>query len=131
MAGPLSLYDQAALRIEGRYLEQCTGVSASFISADKVIHILGGGSMNWMLVCPGERAINLEWRMACATDDVEDLRLIRKWRNCEPVRIGIDMMGSRLGISTKGFLQSPSLRGQVGSALEYSMSAICNVTDFL
>lgn len=127
----LATYDNCAVRVNGRYVAQSTSVSVAFMSADEVLYLLGGGTRRTMAINPSGRSVKVEWKMVCATDDTEDLRFVRQWRDVELVKIGVDMLGSLQGISTTGYLQDPRLDAKVGAALEYSVSAICDVTDFL
>lgn len=126
----LSIYDNCAVRVQGRYVAQATTVAISFVSADEIIHILGGGTRRTIAVSPSGRLIRIEWSMACPTDDTEDLRFIKRWRDVDQVKIGVDMFGSLVGISTTGYLQDPRIAGRVGGAIEYSISAVCEPTDF-
>ena len=126
----LAIYDNCAVRVQGRYVAQMTQVTVDFESSDEVLNILGGGTKKTLVVVPSGRFIRVQWSMAVATDDTEDLRFIRQWRDVERVKIGVDMLGSGAGFSTEGYLQAPQLVAKVGSALEYSISAICEPTDF-
>lgn len=126
----LSIYDNCAVRVAGRYVAQSTQVTLSFVSSDEVIHLLGAGSKRTFAVNPSGRLVRVQWTMACPTDDTEDLRFVRQWRDVERVKIGVDMLGSLVGISTTGYLQDPQFSGKVGGMLDYSISAVCEPADF-
>lgn len=120
----LRIYDRAAVRVNGRYVVHSTSVKLSYRASDSIVTLLGGGSKKTFAVAPGARLLQIQWSMCVPSDESDDLMLIRSFANCDRVKVGVDMFGSGLGLTSEGFLQEPSLSSQIGSTMEYSISFI-------
>jgi len=126
----MQIYDNAIPRLNGRYFAHATSVGIQYKSSDEFINLLAGGSRRTIVLSPGGRAMLISWSLVVPSKNAEDLRLIRMWREAEEVLVGVDFMGSKLGISTRGFLQDPQLTGQVGQTFTFAISAVCEPKDF-
>lgn len=120
----LRIYDRAAVRIGGRYVAHSTSVRISFHSTDEIVSLLGGGTKRTFVLSPGVRLIIIQWDMVVPSDDSTDLGLIRTFLDCDRVKVGVDMFGSGLSVSSEGFLKEPTLAGSVGANLTYSITFI-------
>lgn len=120
----LSIYNQAAVAINGRYIAQNTKVQVSFSASDTVKPLLGGGSSKTFVLSPDTRLLQVQWSMCLPSNDSTDLQFIRTFLDCEQVTLAVHLLGSRQAMTSTGFLRDPALTAQVGSTLEYSCAFI-------
>lgn len=120
MAAELSIYDQAAICINGALLVEAASIAIAYLDSDEAIPLLGltinGSARRGVVVAPGGRMMTIdvsEFRpVAGATVDVVALYLA-----AEEVEITVKLIGSGEQLITRGFVKTPSVDAAVSQAL--------------
>jgi hypothetical protein len=121
----LSIYEQAAIGINGTLLVETSSISIAYIDSDEAIAILGqtinGAPRRGVVVSPGGRMMTIdvsEYRpVAGSTVDILELYL-----DATEVELTVRLIGSGESLITRGFIKSPTIDAGVGKALETKWS---------
>jgi len=130
MAGSLRIFDNCAVYVQGLLDQDATEVSVSVVDGDEVVTLLGGGSETTVTLMPGGRYLQVQWsRAASQTGDPLDLFKLHK--DVARISIRIVQRGSGKSLTTKGFLQDPSLKSSTGSSQSISCSFVGEHADWV
>lgn len=110
----MEVFDQCAVYVNGSLDANCVDVSIGIDDSDQVVTLLGQGSTKTVALAPGGRYLTIQWSSAVPQVG-HGLRLWQKFIDCDEVTIRVVQQGGGSSITSRGQLQAPSLRAQVGT----------------
>jgi hypothetical protein len=126
MAEP-SIYESMAVAINGTLLVESTSIGVRYIGTDEVIPLLGmtiaDAPRRGVVVAPGGRYMTVEVaegrRIAGVTINVERLFI-----DATEVELTATMIGSGDALTTRGWIQAPSIQIAFGRAMQSGWSFV-------
>lgn len=125
MAKP-SVYDNAAISVEGKLLADAASISVQYMDSDKPILLLDGT----MTVAPSGRLMTVEV-LDYFTVDGPEHELLKDYLSSRRIGLGIQLIGSGKRLITTGFLKAPSLTAAVRQTLAFKVGFIGAAADWL
>lgn len=125
MPEAFTIYDRAGVKVNGRYVVHSTQVRVAYIGGgNQVVSWLGGGSDFTSAVIPGTRLLAVSWSTAVPSNDTSDLDFMRQFVDTEKVRVDVVLFGSRVVLTSKGWIHEPTIESSIGTTTVYSCSYI-------
>ena len=126
----MEVFDKCAVYVNGALEAYAVDVSVAIHDNDQILTMLGAGSNRTMTLAPGGRTLSIQWTSAVPQAG-HNLRLWQKYVDCESVTIRVVQQGGGYSLTSKGFLQAPSISSSVGSNQSASNSFVGEVATWV
>jgi hypothetical protein len=126
----VEVFDQCSVYVDGELDSYAVEVTVGIHDNDQIVTVLGGGSSKTMTLAPGGRTMSIQWSSAVPQAN-HNLRLWQKYVDCEQVTLRVVQQGGGFSLTSKGFLQAPSISAHVGGNQSASNAFVGEVATWI
>jgi hypothetical protein len=126
----VEIFDKCAVYVNGALDSYAVEVAVAIHDNDQIITLLGAGGTKTMTLAPGGRTLSIQWTSAVPQAG-HNLRLWQKYVDCEAITVRVVQQGGGYSLTSKGFLQAPSISSSVGGNQTASNSFVGEVATWI